>query len=53
MNLASWIVLAVICAAVLSVVFYEIRKKKKGKGGCSCGASCGACAMRGACHPQK
>jgi hypothetical protein len=30
-----------------------VRNKKKGKSSCSCGSSCGGCAMNGACHSKK
>jgi SPX domain protein involved in polyphosphate accumulation len=32
-------------------VFFEIKKRKEGRGGCSCGGNCGACGMN--CHGDK
>ena len=52
---APTIIIAVLVATVFAViVFFEIRKRKQGKGGCSCG--CSGCGMN--CHghadePQK
>ncbi len=50
MNLPTLIVLSLVAAAFIAVVVNEIRKKKQGKGSCSCGGSCGACPMGGSCH---
>ena len=50
-NLGTVLVSAVILLILAAITVYEVRKKKSGKGGCSCG--CGGCAMRELCHPQK
>ncbi len=42
---------AVIGIAFILVIAREIKNKKSGKGGCSCG--CGGCAMKDACHSKK
>ena len=36
---------------VVLIFVRQIRNKLTGKGGCSCGGSCGACGM--SCHSQK
>lgn len=53
MNWLSWVILGVIAALFVAVVAVEIRNRKKGKKSCSCGGSCGGCAMSGACHGDK
>jgi len=52
MNWPTIIVAAVIAVIFIAIVAGEIRKRKSGKGGCSCGGSCGGCAMSGMCHPE-
>ena len=52
----NWVTIAI--AAVIAVIFVAIVVKgiynrKKGKSSCSCGSSCGGCAMNGACHCKK
>jgi hypothetical protein len=44
------IISVIIVALVIFIVANEIIKKKKGKGGCSCG--CGGCAMKDVCHSK-
>lgn len=46
----------IIVASVVAIIFAlvivnEVRKKKSGKGSCSCGGNCGACGM--GCHEGK
>lgn len=53
MNLPTIIVAAVIGVLFVVIVACEIRKRKNGKGGCSCGGSCGGCAMSGMCHSAE
>lgn len=53
MNLPTMITAAIFTAVVLSIVIFFIRNRKKGKSCCSCGCSCGGCAMSGACHPKQ
>ena len=48
MNLPTIIVLAVIAAVVDAITVSEIKKRRSGKGGCSCG--CGGCALKDRCH---
>ncbi len=36
---------------VVAIIINEIKKRKSGKGGCSCG--CGGCAMKDKCHNNK
>ncbi|WP_394272120.1 FeoB-associated Cys-rich membrane protein [Butyricicoccus sp.] len=53
MNLATFLVAAVVAAVFLAIVISGIRKRKKGGGSCSCGCSCGSCGMADACHPKS
>ncbi len=53
MTWLSWVILGVIAALFAAVVVCGIVNRKKGKGSCSCGGSCGGCAMSGACHGNK
>lgn len=53
MNWPTIIVAALVAAAVLAIVIRGIYNRKKGKHSCSCGGSCGGCAMSGTCHPKK
>lgn len=53
MNWPTIIVAALVVAAVLAIVICGIRNKKKGKHSCSCGGSCGGCAMSDTCHSKK
>jgi hypothetical protein len=46
----------IIIASVVAVIFVlvvvnEVKKRKSGKGSCSCGGNCGACGM--GCHEEK
>lgn len=53
MNLPSLIVAVLVAAVCAAVIIGMIRDRKRGKGSCSCGGSCGACGMNGSCHPQE
>lgn len=57
MLLKDIIITAIICIALAgiftAIIVNMIRNKKKGKNSCSCGGSCGGCAMSGMCHSQK
>ncbi len=53
MNLPTVIVASVIALVVIAIIVNEIKKRKDGKGGCSCGGSCPGCAMNGTCHKPK
>ncbi len=48
MNAPTIIIAAIVALIFIAIVVSEIRKRRNGKGGCSCG--CGGCAMRDACH---
>lgn len=50
MNWPTILIAAVVAVIFFAIVINEIRKKKQGKGSCSCGGSCGACPMGGSCH---
>ncbi|MBQ8028566.1 MAG: FeoB-associated Cys-rich membrane protein [Clostridia bacterium] len=45
------IVGAVVAIIFVAIVVNEIKKRKQGKGGCSCG--CSGCALKDSCHPQN
>ncbi|MGN8898145.1 FeoB-associated Cys-rich membrane protein [Flavonifractor sp. HCP28S3_F3] len=42
--------IAAICAAIIA---RGIHNKRRGRGGCSCGGSCGSCGCSGLCHPES
>ena len=48
MNLSTFVVASVIVIVFLAIVISDWRKKKSGKGGCSCGGSCSSCGA--GCH---
>ncbi|MCI6925805.1 FeoB-associated Cys-rich membrane protein [Butyricicoccus porcorum] len=50
MNLATFLVAALVAAVFLAIVISGIRKRKNGGSSCSCGGSCGGCGMADACH---
>ena len=52
MNLATFVVAALVAAVFLAIICSGIRKRKHGGGSCSCGCSCGSCGMADACHPN-
>jgi len=45
------IVATIVAVIFVAIVVNEIKKKKSGKGGCSCGGNCGACGM--SCHSEE
>ena len=47
----SIVILVLVAAAFGAVVVAGIRRKKNGKGSCSCGGACGACGMN--CHQRE
>lgn len=51
MNLPTLIVAAIVAAVFIAVILVQIRDRKNGK--CSCGGSCGSCAMSDTCHAQR
>ena len=48
MNLATFIVGALIAVAFIAIIVSSVKNRKSG--GCSCGGSCGGCGMKGSCH---
>lgn len=50
-NLPTAIVFGIVVLVFGIIVFNEIRKKKQGKGSCSCG--CSSCNLCDKCHTQK
>ena len=42
---------SVVGAVMIWIIVVQIRNKKQGKGGCSCGGNCGACGLN--CHPSE
>lgn len=42
------IIASIIALLVLGIIANEIKKRKNGKGGCSCG--CSSCALKDKCH---
>ena len=53
MNIPSIVILALIILAVVAILIGEIKKRKSGKGSCSCGGSCGCCPMGDSCHSKR
>ena len=51
MNWPTLIIAAVVALIFVAIVVSEIRKRKSGKGGCSCG--CSGCAMSDSCHGKS
>ncbi len=50
MTPATIAILAILVLAVGLIIFYFVRKKKKGEHICSCGGNCAAC---GLCSPNE
>ncbi len=48
MNWPTILVAALVAVVFIAIVVSEIKKKKSGKGSCSCGGNCGVCPM--GCH---
>lgn len=44
------IITAIIVTTVAAIIAVEIKKRKDGKGSCSCGGSCGSCGMSCSYH---
>ena len=53
MGWITYVIAAVIGAIFVGIIAKGIYNRKKGKSSCSCGGSCGGCAMNGACHSKK
>ena len=51
MNLSTWIIAGLV--VFMAIVERGIYNKKKGRGGCSCGCSCGGCSMSSICHKTE
>lgn len=47
-NLPTIIVAAIVAGVFVAIVVSQVRKRKKGQGGCSCG--CSGCPNSGNCH---
>ena len=43
MNAPTLIVAIIVATIFVAIVINEIKKRKQGKGSCSCGGSCGSC----------
>ena len=48
---ATIIVASLVAALCAFVIYRNIKNKKSGKGGCSCGGNCGACGF--GCHMHQ
>lgn len=48
MDWITYVIAGLVAVGVIAVIVNEIRKKKQGKGSCSCG--CQGCAMKDQCH---
>lgn len=48
MDWITYVIAGLVALGVIAVIVSEIRKKKQGKGSCSCG--CQGCAMKDQCH---
>lgn len=53
MNLPTILIGLIVLGVFVTIVGTSIRNHKNGKGGCSCGDSCGGCACAGMCHPEE
>ena len=53
MNLSTWNIAGLVAAVFAAIVGRGIYNKKKGRGGCSCGFSCGGCSMSSMCHKTE
>ena len=49
--MATYIVASIIAVIFIMIVVGEIKKRKEGLGGCSCG--CSGCSMAGECHKTE
>ena len=47
------IITVAIAAVFVAIIANEIKKKRQGRGGCSCGGSCGSCGMDCSCNQTK
>ena len=53
MNVPTLIAGVIVILLIGSVIFYQIRGRKRGRRVCSCGCDCAGCGMSGACHAKK
>ena len=51
MNLATFIVGALISAAFIAIIVSSVKNRKSG--GCSCSGGCSGCGMKGSCHSDS
>ena len=48
MNPATVIIAVIVAVIFVAIIVNEIKRRKSGKGSCSCG--CSGCSMEGKCH---
>lgn len=48
MNLPTIVIALAVAAIFAAIVVGELKKRKSGRGSCSCG--CAGCSMSGSCH---
>lgn len=53
MNFPTFIIAFIVAVILVTIIVVQIKNKKKGKGTCNCGLSCGGCAMKDSCHKDK
>ncbi len=51
--LATIIIGSIVAVIFVAIIVSQVRKIKSGKGFCSCGGSCGGCAMKDLCHKTE
>mgnify|MGYP003455590645 FL=1 len=51
MNLPTILIGLLILAVFVAIIVQQVRKKKRGESGCSCG--CSGCAGSDICHPKQ
>lgn len=52
MNPPTIIIGLLVLAVFVAIIVRGVHNKRQGKGGCSCGGSCGGCPGSGMCHPD-
>ena len=50
MNLSTFLVAAVLCVVIGTIIYFQVKKMKRG-GGCGCG--CSGCSHATQCHPAS
>lgn len=51
MNLATFVVAALVFIPVIAIAVRSLKRAKNGQGSCECG--CSACGMKDKCHPDN